>query len=157
MTVQGTFLPATLGERPVVILGWYTQTETVDHGMTETYPVAIVTDVETGGIETVTTHSLYIETSCLTPEQTGMLALLRHRHPSMPESLAQETVKVRWYCGAYVTAHDFGTEAKECATEFDTTEDKQDWLDKGCVAICPSCQAQLSQQFDDPAELVQDE
>jgi hypothetical protein len=59
-------------------------------------------------------------------------------------------ILVRWYCGNYAAPHDYGREAEECAAEFDTWEDEQDWKDEACSTICPSCGGGLTQKWDFP-------
>lgn len=65
-----------------------------------------------------------------------------------------QKVKVRWYCGYYVGEPKWQGleryEPDECATEFDTEEDVDDWAEEICEAVCPSCGAELTQPWDSP-------
>jgi len=61
-------------------------------------------------------------------------------------------VTVAWYCDNYIDEprwhHSEYVELDECATEFTTEENFQDYLDNVCTAVCPSCGAKLTQEYD---------
>ncbi len=68
------------------------------------------------------------------------------------------TVKIRWNCFLFFGAPKWhGTdiyEPDECGNEFDTVEDRAEWDEKTCTAVCPKCGGQLTQRDDHP-ELVE--
>lgn len=57
-----------------------------------------------------------------------------------------------WFCGCYVGPPKWhGTkvyEPDDCYTIFSTIENLSDFEDEACVAVCPSCKADLAQADD---------
>lgn len=68
----------------------------------------------------------------------------------------KEKVCVEWYCGNYRGAFqwrfagDWLQEPDECGTTFQTIEEKYDFFQNECSAICPKCHATLTQADDEP-------
>ena len=61
-----------------------------------------------------------------------------------------------WYYGMYVGPPkwqmfgDWVYEPGECGEQFETQEEMEDWGEESCAAVCPKCEAELTQTYDCP-------
>lgn len=69
-------------------------------------------------------------------------------------AVADATVTLKWRCACAVGAPYWQTidiyECDECGHEFETEENREDYLAGLCSTSCPKCTQELSQRTDDP-------
>lgn len=67
-------------------------------------------------------------------------------------------ITLHWHCGCYVgpckwqNTEDY--EPDDCDTDFDTEDTLENWTEGVCSAECPSCGAELTQEYDSPTMMV---
>ena len=72
------------------------------------------------------------------------------------EEFDETEITVSWYCAQFVGpakwkfSGDWILEPDECSTEFETEDIQQNWDDECCLATCPSCGVELTQEYDVP-------